>query len=95
MILEFSVSSNDIEIKNDLFKFKFQLDQQIDLTDFVKYISESESNITIKPDRTELLKSENSDDCLKLLDYVFKIIDAFNETFFEVYSLPKNDLELF
>jgi hypothetical protein len=75
-------TTTEVKVKIDTDKeFSYLMEQSIDLTEFVKSISESISIINIEPDKSVLLQQETGTDANKLVGYIIKIIDAFNEAF--------------
>jgi hypothetical protein len=61
----------------------------VDLTDFIKYISESENIVECEPNSFDKYSENNQDDTyetLKLVEYIFKIIIAFNDSFTSIYQ---------
>lgn len=70
-------------------EFVFDLDGTVDLNEFIKTISESEKKIACKPESFEAFREicgNISADMLKLVEYVFKIINAFNESYADIYA---------
>ncbi len=68
--------------------YSFAWDDDINLTALVIDISESESIVEIKPDDFEAFRSANdceSKEILKVAEYIYKIVEAFNEAYSEVY----------
>jgi hypothetical protein len=90
MKLTIAIADNNLIIShNGNQKFKFDLDDIVDLNEFIKTISESEEKIECEPKSfiSFCESDENStDDMLKLVEYVFKIINAFNESYSETYE---------
>lgn len=75
-------TTTEVKIKIDAEKdFLYSMDQPIDLTEFVKSIGESISIINVEPEKSEILQKESATDANKLVGYIIKIIDAFNEAF--------------
>ena len=74
-------------------KHSYNLDSEINLTSLVVDISESETPITVWPENLESFgtayscKSEN---LLKVAEYIYEIIAAFNASFYEVYPEDVN-----
>ncbi len=75
----------------------FDVDQDdIDLTELSKSLGDSEKEIEVTPSsHTECLQEYKPENELlkKLLQYIFQLIDAFNESFKEVYleESPEDD----
>lgn len=76
-------------IHEDKQKFIFDIDGTVDLNEFIKYTSESEEIIDCEPESFDAFKTGDPDikeEALKLVEYIFKIIDAFNASYTEVYE---------
>jgi len=66
----------------------FTLDDDINLTSLVQDVSESESMLEIAPDEFEAFRSAcdcGSKEMLKVAEYIYRIFDAFNQAYSEVY----------
>jgi len=69
-------------------EFNFTFDEIVDLNDFILCISESDEKIECTPQSYEELKpyvNEAQNEVLKLTEYIYKIVDAFNESYDEIY----------
>jgi hypothetical protein len=85
MIIEFDTTATNLQIKTEQdTTFLYSLEQNIDLTDFIKNVSESNTILILNPEKSVLLEKEIGSDINKLIIYIVKIIDAFNEAFTEV-----------
>lgn len=75
--------------------FEFDIEQTVNLNEMVKYISNFDSEIDLIPvDLTALLASNNVNDKLvKLAEYIYKIMYAFNESYDSVYGVDEVGLE--
>lgn len=95
MEIEFKMEENKILLLFDTVeKYTFDISGQIQLTEFVENISESESLITIKPNKlSEIEHYENqSDELKKLADYIYQIITKFNESYSEIMTPVEEDV---
>ena len=85
MNIEFTTTANEVKLKIDQNnQFTYVLNQIIDLTGLIKDISEADSLIQLIPESSVLLQKELGSDINKLISYIVKITDAFNEAFAEV-----------
>lgn len=59
---------------------------EVNLTDLVEKLSESDKKITIIPENYEDLidREKHKEDTIKLLEYIYNIINAFNESYQQV-----------
>lgn len=76
-------------------EFIFSLSETVILTDLVQYISNFGQKIQCEPTNFDEFAESNSaegGDVLKLVEYLYKIITAFNESFSAVYE-TKEDLD--
>lgn len=90
MKLTITIADTNLKIShNDNQEFNFDLSDTVDLNEFIKTISESEDKIECEPKSFVEFHESNEDsthDMLKLVEYVFKIISAFNESYTEIYE---------
>lgn len=77
------------ESSQDKKKFVFNLSSTVNMTDLVHYISDHEKKIECHPSSLEEFKIEHEEatpETCKLVEYVFKVIKAFNESYDEVFK---------
>ena len=84
-------SENDyVQINHEESKlFDFDINGTVELNKFIKYVSESQEIIECNPVSFDYFKAEDpeiGDESLKLVEYIFKIIDAFNTSYSEIYA---------
>jgi hypothetical protein len=83
-------AENNLNIKHDEGEvFIYDLNGIADLTEFVKYISESDTPIECTPANLDQFKEatqDPTDEMLKLVEYILKIIDSFNEGYAVIYQ---------
>jgi hypothetical protein len=88
---------NNVQIiHDDSTKFEFDLGATVDLTGFIKFISESQNPIECEPESFEKFKDDEPDirdENLKLIEYIFKTVTAFNESYSEIYESEEEDTE--
>jgi len=90
-------NNNEIVVKmnNQSQEFKFSVENgSTDLTEFAKALSEYQSTVTSNPINYQSFLTANPDiDRLaaKLSDYIYKIIEAFNNSYNEVYNIENAD----
>jgi hypothetical protein len=93
--MAFSIATTDggIELvdasSQDEKKFVFNLSSTVNMTDLVHYISDREQKIECHPSSLEEFKAEHKEEMpetFKLVEYVFKVINAFNESYDEVFK---------
>ncbi len=93
--MPFNIASNEggIELvessSQDDKKFVFNLSSTVNMTDLVHYISDRDQKIECHPVSLEEFKAEYEEETpetLKLVEYLFKIINAFNDSFAEVFE---------
>ena len=68
----------------------------VELTEFIKFVSESKNTIECEPESFGIIKSEESDipdETLKLVEYVFKTIKAFNDSYSKIYIVEEDATE--
>lgn len=75
--------------------FKFNPDQTVNLDELVKYISNFDANIVLNPpDTGRLLETGDIDEkVVKLSEYIYKIMYAFNDSYEEVYNTDVVDVD--
>jgi len=98
MKLTITIADNTLKIADDENEcFNFSLDDPpVDLNVFIKFISESEDKIECSPDTWHVFKErapEIPDEVLKLAEYVYKIVNAFNESYDEIYLDKEEDYD--
>jgi len=79
--------NNKIKVSNnDNVIGEYSLEAEVNLTSFVEKISESEKEITVTPMQYEVVVEKNnlSEDTIKLLKYIYSIIEAFNDSYRKV-----------
>lgn len=90
MQLTITRADNNLKINHkDEHEFSFDLDNTVDLNKFIKHISESEKIIKCEPESFTAfsdIDADITDEMLKLVEYIFKIINAFNESYTEIYE---------
>lgn len=72
--------------------FNFSLDSEVKLTEFIKYISNMESAASIIPESFEAFQTDNeiqSKETVLLIEYLYKIVDSFNESYGTVFGTEK------
>lgn len=94
MEIRFNESEKSVEvIFNDTGKvFKFNMETEVKLTDFVKYVSDNDKEISITPEKLEEYQAKHSiqyKEAEKLIEYLYKIINAFNESVRTVLAADK------
>jgi len=70
-------------------KFIFNLSSTVNITDFVQYIGDRDQKIECHPASIEEFIAEHEEETpatLKLVEYIFKVINAFNESYDEVFE---------
>lgn len=82
-----SLLNISLDIAGEPKHYSFNFDNDIDLTNLVLDISESESIIEIDPSNFDIFKStfECESKVMKLTEYIYKIIEVFNDAYKEVY----------
>lgn len=90
MKLTITKADNIVTIQHkDTRDFSYDLNDTVDLTEFIKHISESEDLIQCEPEQLDTFKEsaeDASDEMLKLVEYVYKIVNAFNESYSTIYK---------
>jgi hypothetical protein len=74
---------------NESKHFLYDLNNTVDITEFVQYISESDNLIVCTPQCFDDFKekfNEADHEVMKLAEYIYKIINSFNESFNLVFS---------
>jgi hypothetical protein len=95
--MKLNISSNEEILlidHNDQKKFTFNINNTVDLNDFIKYVSESETKIESTPKSFEDFSGSYpniSKEMMKLIEYIYKIISAYNDSYTEVYIETKDD----
>ena len=90
--MKLTITKADTNLKisyNGAQEFSFDLNDTVDLNIFIKTISESAEIIECEPKSFAAFtdsSKESTDDMLKLVEYIFKIINAFNESYIEIYE---------
>ena len=79
-------------------KFEYKLDEDINLTELVIKISELTELIEVSPSNIESFKESfncKSENLLKITEYIYQILDAFNSSYKEVYKedIMENETE--
>lgn len=82
---------DDILIPNQ----SFSLEENINLTELVKSISNIAEKLIITPVSYDEFKKENecNDITLKIVEYIYKILDAYNRSYDEVYPTIESCIE--
>ncbi len=80
-----------VEFDNIVFpKYIFQTDGQINLTDLVKETSNIGELLELNPADFSTFKSStafNDPKMLKIAEYIYKILDAYNKSYNEIFPL--------
>lgn len=98
--MKITVNANVISLEGDPLQkiLSFDVDQDdIDLTELSKSLGDSEKVIEVTPSsHTECIQEYKPENELvrKLLQYIFQLIDAFNESFKEVYLEESSDADV-
>ncbi len=95
--MKISYLEGNIKINDTDFSESFSVDGEVDLTNFIKNISEMKKKIDIEPISFDLFENDNKEIeplSLKLIEYIYKILEAFNDSFDEVYTPVAEDNDL-
>lgn len=92
MLIKLNYSQETIKViieseKNEIFEYK--LDEEINLTELVLRISELTELIEVSPSNFESFKESfkcKSENLLKVTEYIYQILEAFNSSYKEVYK---------
>ena len=83
------INDNELRIEYNSKVTSFSIEKnQTDLTDFVKEVSDADAEISIEPICHEDLLAQYdkiSVELKKLTAYIYKIVEAFNTSYAEVY----------
>ena len=91
MEIKFNQDNNSVEIvfKNQQQKILFDLTKEVKLTDFVKLVSDFDNKILINPESFDYFmvdKEPSNKESYKLIEYLYKIVESFNESYQTVYG---------
>lgn len=93
MSFEITITDAEIELVDsnppNEKRFLFNLSSTVNMTELIHYISDRENKIECQPVSWEEFKTTNEDkspESLKLVEYIFKVINAFNESYSEVFE---------
>lgn len=94
MEIKFNEGQNSVEIvfENLQQNILFDLNKEVKLTDFVKFISDLECKISISPESYDHFvdgKEPPNREAYKLIEYLYKIVESFNESYQTVYGSEK------
>ena len=87
--MKISYLEGNIKIDDTDFNESFPVDGEVDLTNFIKNVSDMKEKIVIEPVNFDLFEIDNKGIeplSLKLIEYIYKILEAFNDSFDEVYA---------
>lgn len=87
--MKISYLEGNIKIDDTDFNESFSVDGEVDLTNFIKNVSDMKEKIVIEPVNFDLFEIDNKGIeplSLKLIEYIYKILEAFNDSFDEVYA---------
>jgi hypothetical protein len=68
--------------------FRFNVDDSINLNDFIEYLSNLNELVSLSPedfDSFEVTAQDFNSEALKLVEYLYEILNAFNESYEEVF----------
>lgn len=98
ILMKYSNGSLEVSIESSQEEtYSYKLDDAINLTSLVVNISESKTRIKVDPDDLEAFKRTytcDTKEMLKVAEYIYKIIEGFNDAFSEVYPESTNEQEL-
>ncbi len=83
-----AIADTNLKITHKDREFIFNIEDIVDLNEFIKYISESEGIIECEPESFATFSDSNpdiTDEISKLIEYIFKIATAFNDSYTEIY----------
>ncbi len=102
MLVEIKYNKGAVEViigDDEAETFQYEAEKEINLTDLVLRISEFTELSILSPSTFELFKETYSfdpDTLLKVTEYIYKILEAFNCSYAEVYpdNTEETDTEL-
>ncbi len=78
-----SLKSVEVKFENPNKIFQLDMNSEVKLTEFVKYVSDFAEEISINPADYESFQAKSevqSKEVMKLVEYIYKIIESFNES---------------
>ncbi len=91
MEIKFDTSNNCVEVvfNDSKLNILFDLNNEVKLTDFIKSISELDCKISISPESYDDFaggKEPSNKEAYKLIEYLYKIVESFNESYQTIYG---------
>lgn len=93
MSFEITISEGGVELVDtnspDEKRFTFNLSSTVNITELIHYISARDNKIECQPVSWEEFKTAHEGETaesLKLVEYLFKVINAFNESYSEIFE---------